>query len=128
MSQHSVLSITQFILNNRKDSKAFYNWTAEEIMLHISQCYHKKTLGVVTDESTGELAGVATGDVNIVTKTFHVSNVLTIRDCGITLKLLLKLFKSKYPFLKLTARRHDKLRQYADTDKLLTRAGVKFSS
>lgn len=116
----TVDGITDFILKHRGESKAFHNWALNEIKLHILHCYIHKTLGVVFCEKTGAIVGVATGERNIDVKTFYVTNVLTVRDAGKTLRLLLYVFKSQYPSYSLTARRHDKLKKY-DTARLLSK-------
>jgi hypothetical protein len=114
----TVDGITNFILEARGESKAFHKWALNEIKLHILHCYIHKTVGVVFDEKTGAVVGVATGTRDIGQKTFYVNNVLTVRDGSKTMRLLLKIFKTEYPDYKLTARRHHKLKKY-DTAKLL---------
>lgn len=121
--------ILKFCLEHRNGTKAFWFrkesrwWTDEEILTYIIQCYYHKTLAVVFDEATGEMTGVATGDIDIVRKVYKVNTVLTVKDNGVSLRLLLRIFKDKYPFLKLEADRHGKFKQY-DTDRLLTKLSV----
>lgn len=121
--------LLKFCLKYREGTKAFWfwkenrPWTEEEILAYIIQCYHNKTLAVVFDETNGDITGIATGDIDIVRKVYKVNTVLTVKDKGVTLRLLLGIFKDKYPFLKLEADRHGKFKQY-DTDRLLTKLSV----
>jgi hypothetical protein len=118
-----------FCIKNREGTKAFWfrkenrPWTEAEILTYIIQCYHNKTLAVVFDEVTGEITGIATGDIDLPRKVYKVNTVLTVKDKGVSLKLLLRIFKDKYPYLKLEADRHGKFKQY-DTDRLLTKLSV----
>lgn len=119
----TINDIADFIVKVRIEKRAFGGWTYDQIRTHLMQHYSAKGLAVVRDEKTFEIVGVVTGDVDSANKRFHVQNILTVRDDGTSLRLLLNLFKATYPNYTLSARRKGKQKQY-DTERLLARVSI----
>lgn len=112
----TVRDIVNFILEHRKQTKAFAGWSPNDLAIAFA---NGSTLGEASwTARNGQLTGVVLIRRDDAKKVIHVVGILTIEP--LALGLLYKKYLALYPNYSLTANRHGKSKIY-NVEKLTKR-------
>lgn len=107
--------IVKFILENRNGSKAFHNYSEQQIVDVVLESLKNNEAAIVLNESQTKIQGFVHGrifDENV----FHIYNLLTDGSVGV-IKSMLTIFDKNFPGMKLEGTRYGKLKLYKHTNR-----------